>query len=298
MAGLWDSIMKRLVKTYAQHFTSWLVAEATFVRTLNVELQSQHLFVDALMEIIAYGEPGLLLIEFQSYRDHEMGRRLMEYSVLASREYNHCAVYPYVIYLRKPGEVADSPYIRMRPDGREAYRFHYDVIQLWELPAEFFLRQGWLGLLPLVVLTRGGKRPEVVNEVIEQLAEAQEYDLMALARLLGGLVFKEGSDESDWFKRRFHMFQDILRESWVYKEIGQEYFEQGIEQGIEQGKRDMLLSFVQKKFPEVTSLAKQQVDKITDSQTLQMLFFKLVDAQTIEEAKQLFSNLDQNQNHH
>jgi len=298
MAGLWDSIMKRLVKTYAQHFTNWLVAEATFVRTLNVELQSQQLFVDALLEIISYGEPSLLLIEFQSYRDPEMGQRLLDYSILASREYHHCAVYPYVIYLRKPGEVAGSPYIRMQPDGQEAYRFHYRVVQLWELPAEVFLHQGWLGLLPLVILTKGGKRPEVVNEMIERLAAVQEYDLLALARLMGGLVFKEGSDESDWFKGRFHMFQDILRESWVYKEIGQEYFEQGIEQGIEQGKRDMLLSFVQKKFPEVTSLAKQQVDKITDSQTLQIIFFKLVDAQSIEEARQILLNLDQNQNKH
>ena len=294
--------MKRLVKTYAQHFTNWLVAEATFVRTLNVELQSQQLFVDALMEIISYGEPSLLLIEFQSYRDPEMGRRLMEYSVLASREYNHCAVYPYVIYLRKPGEVADSPYIRMRPDGREAYRFHYDVIQLWEIPAEVFLRQGWLGLLPLVILTRGGKRPEVVNEMIEQLAGAQEYDLLALARLMGGLVFKEGSDESDWFKGRFHMFQDILRESWVYKEIGQEYFEQGIEQGIEQGKlqglREMLLSFVQRDFPEVMALARQQVDRITDLEILQAIVLKLVHAQTLDEAKQIFFDLDKSDKKH
>jgi predicted transposase YdaD len=195
-----------------------------------------------------------------------------------------------VIYLRKPGEVADSPYIGMRPDGREAYRFHYDVIQLWEIPAEVFLRQGWLGLLPLVILTRGGKQPEAVNEMIEQLAEAQEYDLLALARLMGGLVFKEGSDESDWFKGRFHMFQDILRESWVYKEIGQEYFEQG--------KRDMLLGFVQKKFPELVALARQQVDRITDPQTLQTIFYKFVDAQTEEEARQILLNLDQNHNKH
>jgi predicted transposase YdaD len=104
MAGVWDSIMKRLVKTYAQHFTNWLVAEATFVRTLNVELQSQHLFADALMEIVSYGEPSLLLIEFQSYRDPEMGRRLMEYSLLASREYNHCAVYPLWSIYARPGK--------------------------------------------------------------------------------------------------------------------------------------------------------------------------------------------------
>ena len=92
------------------------------------------------------------------------------------------------------------------------------------------------------------------------------------------------------------MFQDILRESWVYKEIGQEYFEQGIEQGIEQGKRDMLLGFVQKKFPEVVVLARQQVDRITDPQILQTIFYKFVDAQTVEEARQILLNLDQSQN--
>lgn len=182
----------------------------------------------------------------------------------------------------------------MHPDGHEAYRFHFRVIQLWEIPAEVFLRQGWSGLLPLVTLTKGGKQPEVVNEMVDRLASAQEYDLMAIARLLGGLVFKEGSDESDWFKGRFHMFQDILRESWVYKEIGQEYFEQG----IEQGKRDMLLGFVQKKFPELVALARQQVDRITDPQILQTIFYKFVDAQTVEEAWQILLSLDQNQNHH
>src|SRR6266851_3831139 len=35
--------------------------------------------------------------------------------------------------------------------------------------------------------------------------------------------------------KRFNMFQDILRESWVYQEIGQEFLEQGFEKGLEQG---------------------------------------------------------------
>ena len=212
-------------------------------------------------------------------------------------------VYPYVIYLRKVGEVARSPYIRIHHDGWEEYRFHFHMVQLWEMPAEFFLRQGWLGLLPLVVLARGGKQPSVVNQMIEQLTRAQEYDLMALARLLGGLVFKEGTDESDWFKGRFHMFQDILHESWVYKEISEEYFAQGREQGIEQGReqrlrgqREMLLSFVQRDFPEVMILARQQVNRITDPEILQAVFLKLVDAQTLEEAKKILFDVEAQKN--
>ncbi len=82
------------------------------------------------------------------------------------------------------------------------------------------------GLLPLLTLTDGGKRPEVVKEMIETLGSAQEFDLLAISQIVGGLVFKEGS-EREWFRRRFHMFQDILRESWVYQEIGQEYLEKG-----------------------------------------------------------------------
>ncbi len=118
------------------------------------------------------------------------------------------------------------------------------------------------GVGGLVWVTRNGKRPEVVNEMIERLAAVQEYDLLALARLMGGLVFKEGSDESDWFKGRFHMFQDILRESWVYKEIGQEYLEKGREEERQQElqrQRQTALSFVQRHFSEIVSLAKQQI---------------------------------------
>ena len=102
------------------------------------------------------------------------------------------------------------------------------------------------------------------------------------------------------------MFQDILRESWVYKEIGQEYFEQGIEQGIEkgieqgklQGLREMLLSFVQKDFPEVMALARQQVDRITDSEILQAIVLKLVHAETLDDAKQIFFDLDKSDKQH
>ena len=297
--------MKRMVKIYAQHFSNWLMAEATFVRSLNVELQSQPLFADALIEVNTGGEPSLLLIEFQSYRDAEMGRRVTEYSIIGSREHQHWEVHPYVIYLRKVGEIEYPPYIRRHRDGWEEYRFNYHVIELWEMPAEFFLRQGWLGLLPFVVLARGGKEPTIVNQLVKRLSEAKAYDLLALVRVLGGLVFKEGSDESAWFKGRFHMWQDILQESWVYQEIGQEYFAQGIEKGREQereqvlqGQREMLLSFVQRDFPEVLILARQQVSRITDLEILQAVFLKLVRTQTIEDAKKIFFGLDTSTEQH
>ena len=289
MAGLWDSLMKRLVRRYARHFVRWLVAEAVFVRALDIELQNQQLFADALLEVRLHGTAALLHIEFQAYDDPEMATRLLEYNVLASRQYGHLPVYSYVIYLRKAGEVAASPLVRGFPTGEDVHHFFFGVIKLWEVPAELFLGAGWTGVLPLVTLTDGGKRPEVVKEMIDQLASVEEYDLLAIAQVLGGLVFKTGP-ELAWFRKRFSMFQDILRESSVYQEI--------VEEGRIQEQREMLLKLIQLRFPELEALAKQQSDGITTPEILPSVNFKLLAAQTVEEARQILLSINKSETKH
>jgi predicted transposase YdaD len=282
--------MKRLVRSYAIHFTEWLAAEAVFVRSLDVELQNQHLFADALLEVVLYGESSLLHIEFQTYDDPEMEVRLQEYNVLASRQYEHRPVYSYVIYLHKTGKIAVSPLVRKFPGKKEVHHFLFDVIKLWEIPAEMLLQMGWIGLLPLVTLTRGGKRPEAVKQMIDRLVSAEEFDLLAISQVVGGLVFKKGS-ELDWFRRRFRMFQDILRESWVYQELVEEGREAERQRALER-QRELLMSFVQKRFPEAIALAKQQVEGITDAEILQAMLLKLLDARTTEEVNKLLLEVD------
>jgi predicted transposase YdaD len=293
MAGLYDGVMKRLVRGYAKHFTRWLARDAVFVRALDIELKNQHFFADALLEILLRGMPALAHIEFQTHDDPEMEMRLLEYNLLASRQYRHLPVYSYVIYLRKAGKIAESPLVRTFPDGEEVHRFFFRVIKMWEVPAESVLQTGWLGVLPLVTLTDGGKQPEVVNEMIDRLASAQEYDLLAISEVVGGLVFTKGP-ELEWFKRRFNMFQDILRESPIYQEI----VEQGLEKGKIQGQREMLLDLVQSRFPELLTLAKQQTDGITDPGVLPSLNHKLLAVQTIEEARQILLGIERNGTKH
>src|SRR5947208_3513722 len=236
MAGPWDNISKRMIGANPEHFVKWLESEATFVAALDIELKSQHIFADALLKITRRKKPALLQIELQTYHDPEMLIRLLEYNVLASRQYDHLPVYSYVICLREEADVPDPPFIRRFPDenGVEVHRFYYRVIRLWLIPAAAFLQIEWMGLLPLVTLTQGGKQPEVVKGMVDRLAEAQEWDLLAISQLLGGLAFKQ-KPEQEWFRKRFTMYQDILRESWVYQEIGQQFHEQGLEEGLEQG---------------------------------------------------------------
>src|ERR1039457_7114080 len=67
MANAWDYIMKRLIGSYPKQFTSWLLAGATFIRTLDNELKIQSLYSDALLEVVVHEKPALLHVEFQTY---------------------------------------------------------------------------------------------------------------------------------------------------------------------------------------------------------------------------------------
>ena|SRR3989442_4818213 len=296
MAGSFDNVMKRLIGTYGDQFTQWLVPDATFVQALNIELKSQHIHADALLQVNKRKKPGILHLEVQTEKDPEMGRRLLEYNVLASRQYDHLPVSSYVIYLRDVKDVPEPPYIRRFPDeqGEEVHRFSYTSIRLADIPAEGILESGLPGLLPFVTLTKGGKGPEVVNTMIERLAEARTFDLLTMAEVLGGLAFEE-ENERETFRRRFRMFQNVLRESWVYQEIGQEFLERGREEERQksvQSLRHTLVSFLLARFPELVVLANQQTKSINDPEIIQTLLDRMFTAQTTEEAKQILLDIN------
>ena len=298
MANAWDYISKRLVRAHARHFTKWLLKEATFIRQLDNQLQIQSLYADALLEVDLYGKRGLLHIEFQSYYDADMAIRTLEYNVMASRQYNHMPVYSVVIYLRDKGGVPTSPYVRDFIDERPVHLFFYNVVKLWEIPAESIFQMNLTGLLPLIPLTENGKQPEHVQIMIDRLAQQKEMDLLSISYIIGTLVFTEAS-EREWFKRRFFMFQDILQDSWMIQEIREEFFNKGIEKGLEQERqkelqrfRKMVRDVAQMRFSELIPLAEQQAEKLDNPDALQGLTMQLVGAYDMDEARELLLQID------
>ena len=94
------------------------------------------------------------------------------------------------------------------------------------------------------------------------------------------------------------MFQDILRESWVYQEIVEQGVERGREEGRLQEQREMLMRLIQVRFPELEALAKQQSDGITNPEILPSVNFKILDAQTVEETRQLLLSINKGKTKH
>src|SRR5579885_83018 len=244
MAKLWDDTMKRLISAHPQHFVSWLLKDAQFMQLLPQELKNKTREADVIFQVLLDEAEMLLHLEFQSSDDSNMALRLLEYNVLAVSEYRR-PVLSCVLYLRKGHMIAESPLEWKLPNGQVVLTFTFIVVKLWEVATEEITQTGLVGLLPLLPLTRDGKRHEVIEEMIEGIVAAKQFNLLTLGEIFAGLVLKDSNDR-EWLKWRFAMHKDILEESWVYQEIVQEGLEKGMQKGIEQGLQQGLQKGLQK----------------------------------------------------
>lgn len=98
--------------------------------------------------------------------------------------------------------------------------------------------------------------------------------------LLSGAVFVEtlNLELKAQFKRSFSMFQDIMKDSWVYQEIVHESEERGQTKGQAKGiqsHRQAILDIVSKRFPLFNELAFQQVSHMSDLDALRTLIVNI-----------------------
>jgi len=297
--GPYDDSLKKLISANPQDFISLVLDAGNFEETLDHELKSVHIYADALLKAIQNGQPMLVHIEFQSGNDPKMQERLLEYNTLASREYDYLPVCSCVIYLKRDGDIPQSPFIRELPNGREVVRFHYRSIELYNVSSDELQDTGLVGLLPLLPLTKDGARHEVVEKMITSLVSAERTELLWFGYALASKVFKA---DLNWLRRRFAVFNDILRETPIYQEVLEEGMEKGIEKGRQealqqelQRQRETMLRIVLERFPKIVRLARKQVEDIEDSAILWDLIVKMSTVQTAEEAKQLLFDVTEDE---
>ena len=316
MAKPWDDLMKMLVGANPQHFVSLLLSGAQFESELVTELKNRTIEADLLYVVIWNSQKVVLHVEFQRRRDANMGKRLWEYNILTTY-LSGLPVCSFALYLKKDGNIVKPPYQQVLPDGEVVHLFYFRNIKLWELSAEMLKQQGLEGMLPLLPLTKGGARHEVVEQMIEGLAVAGKQDLLPLGYAFAALVLVS-EDERNWLRKRFDMLKDILEESWAYQEMVQKGLEKGLlqglqkgmeegmekgmekgmEEGMEKGKlealRQAIVDVVQERFPEIAAFTKKQVDATEDLALLRRLNVKMSTARTIQEAEQALAAPDGN----
>ncbi|MFL5664365.1 MAG: hypothetical protein ACJ8BW_23925 [Ktedonobacteraceae bacterium] len=333
MAGIYDSNLKQLVGAYAQDFVTWLLKGAAVIRELPTHL-NRAIDVDSLYEVMLDGQKFIFHLEFQRSRDVDMAKRVLEYNVFASCKFD-CTVVSFILYLKKESPIIESPLVRKLPNGEEILRFNFVTIKLWEISTDELKRTGLIGLLPLLPLTRDGAKQEVVEEVVIKLLDlsdkSMQASLLSITFTLASLAFNTQEDKN-WLIGRFKMFQDILRDTEIYKLIMEEGHEKGVAEGIQKGvaegiqkgraegiqkgraegklegiqeqqqrelehQRQMLLRFVQARFPGLLQFATRQVATIRDINILENLIYKigLTEEITDDEVRQVFNDLNKDE---
>ena len=286
MAGIWDSNLKRLVGANPQHFVTWLLAGAQVIRELSGHL-NRAIDIDILYEVMLDDQRVAFHLEFQRHRDVDMAKRVLEYNVFAGCKFD-CTVISFVLYLKKDGNVVESPLVLALPDGQEILRFNFIVVKMWEIPTGELKRTDLVGLLPLLPLTKEGATQEVVEEVVSRLLDLEDRsaqaNLLSITFTLASLALDTGEDK-DWLRRRFRMFQDILRDTDIYQLIMQEGVQQQQQKEL-QDLRQILLGFLQERFSGLVSFATTQISNITDIEILKDLTLKVSLSLTEQEARQ------------
>ncbi len=249
------------------------------VKLLNVDLSTVTTAGDL---VVGLGEPlaEILHFEFQSSAAAWKHADLMAYNALLFRRY-HVPVHTVIVLLRPEAahtNVDGTVAYAARP-GRGKMDFSYEVVRLWERPADELLAAD-LGVTPLAML---GRLPEglsledglsaVARRLVERmLREAPPERLRTLltdALLLTGLrVRREAA-------KRIFRGVPAMQESDTYLMI--------LDEGQEKYARKAILLVGQKKLGPPDEAIKTRLEGITDLERLDRLLLQALTAASWQE---------------
>ncbi len=306
MAKDWDDTLKKLVQANPQDFVTFIQPGLRIEAQLQAELGRERVYADGLFQCTyRENQPMLVHLEFQSSKHNEMGERLLEYNVLASRDHERQPVLSCVLYLRPlRAALPTSPLIGRLPTGEVNIVFHYKILRLWEMSAISLLESGLTGVLPLVPLTEGGTKHTTIESLIERLKGEEVTPLLILnSYVLASLVIGNNAEEQLWLKRRYMMFSDILQDSPAYQEIVASGIIQGEARGREEGRvkgreegeaegrrkalAETLIAIVGRRFPSLQGLAIQTVETNRQAELLSQMLMQVSLAQNESEVRHL-----------
>ena len=216
-----DSPLKRLVSTFITDFATWLLkAQVREARPLNIELPGETLAVDQVFRVVlADGRQVILHIEFQGRRSHlPMPWRMLEYISRLAQTYR-LELLSVVFYVGRGAGADDTGHHQVQsPTGSVTLLWQYEVIRLWQMPAEDLLALGRPALLALVGQTQVAQPEVVFPAVVARLR--QEPDRERQRQLLTALLALITQEE--WIhmvERALELEDELLAESPFLRRI-------------------------------------------------------------------------------
>jgi hypothetical protein len=280
MSKPFDATLKDLAVVNPGQFLAELDRPpALKVRLLNVDLSTVTASTDV---VFGLGEPPVEVvhIDAQAGPDADKHRDLLAYNALLHRQYG-VPVHSILLLLRREaqhGNQTGTISYAARP-GQSKMDFGYEIVRLWERPAEELLASG-LATLPLAAL---GRLPEgmsleegmrhVLNELVQRLRS--EAAPGAFERLLTATFVLTGLRLDRNQARALFRGLPAMHESDTYQAI--------LDEGEVRGVHHLLIRQGRKKFGEPDEATRRALVEITDLDRLRRLSEALLDVSTWQE---------------
>ncbi len=242
---------------------------------------------DKVFKVIYNGEEAILEIEFESGTDSDLPSRLLTYNAVLYQEHKlpviTIVVYPFRV------TIAKSP-LQVSLGDSSILTFHFQVLPLFQLGAEQFVRKHIVCMYPLLP-TMQGVHHEMIKQVTDELVALYREDEVTLAdQLIWMSLFLERTDtippqEKSEIERQLHMYDQLWEES---PRIKQERAKSRAE-GELRAAQTMFVNIVSARYPGLTELAKQQAAQANSPNTLNKLARKVVTAPDEDAVRRLLS---------
>jgi predicted transposase/invertase (TIGR01784 family) len=246
---MYDNVCKFLAENYSRDFAQWLLGEPlSFTQLSPSELSLEPIRADAL--ILLESDQIILHLEFQTDPDPKMSFRMLDYRTRVYRRFPKKTMRQVVIYLKE----TSSPLVQENAFILPNTRHEYEVLRLWEIPAEKML--GLSGLLPLANLGKTPNRPEILRQVAAKIdnieGRTEKSNLAAATAILAGLVLSKEIIGS-------LLREEIMRESVIYQDIR----ESGKAQGRREEAVSLILRLLNRRLGEISSTLGQQIRELS-----------------------------------
>ncbi len=259
----YDQALKRLLTKAHDGLLSIIAPDLHWLGERSTELPAVARQADLVWEVVsADGIRSLLHIELQAEPDEEMGERLAEYRIRLWRR-DHLDLDSAVIYLRPTVQLPHSPFVIPSRRGRPL-SCDFEVVKLWELPAERVLETGYYDLWPLAS-QMGNVSVEQAVAIGERIAAAplpaaERSELTGLLIVLAELRLRR-REVLDALRRN-QMIDEIVRNS----SLAEVFFEEGEAKGRAEGMRTSIRLVLEGRFGSLDQALLDAISHVPDAE--------------------------------
>lgn len=272
----YDAVLKRLLSDDPIAWANLLRLKGCGpLSFIDVEFHTTTARVDKLI-LVDEPQQWLIHIELQTSYQPGIGLRIVRYSGFVEYELE-LPVMSVLVLLTPDADGAECNGICHRKlPFREIWydEFRFEVIRVWQQPAEFFL-QGGLGTLPLALLSdiEFDELPDAIDQIKRRVdqeipTEADRTEFWSTTEILLDAVYDDTVVQS--------LLKGIanMRESSVVIR----YLEEGRQEGRQEGLRHFLYRMGTRRFGEPDDTTRQRIDAISDFDQLEQLAERILEA--------------------